>query len=217
MRFGADYEETRRLPDGTPVRLRLLRPDDRAKLLAGFERLSDESRYARFFTAMPRLSEATLDRLLATDGLNHLAIGAEAGDQPPETAEGLGIARFIRLADVPDVAEAAVAVVDHMQRRGLGTLLLARLAAAAHERGIRHFRAEVMRTNQAMVSLLHGIDADAHATYDGSVAIYDLEVPESIHVEERPQGPLFGMLRLAASGLQVVLRRLHLTDDEPPS
>jgi GNAT superfamily N-acetyltransferase len=217
VRFGTDYEETRRLADGTPVRLRLLRPDDRAKLLAGFGRLSDESRYARFFTAMPRLSETTLDRLLATDGLNHLAIAAEAGDQPPETAEGLGVARFIRLPEAPDVAEAAVAVVDHMQHRGLGTLLLARLAAAARERGIRHFRAEVMRTNQAMVSLLHGIDADAHPTYEGSVAIYDLAVPEDTRAEDRPEGPLFGMLRLAASGLQVVLRRLHLTDDEPAS
>jgi len=209
--------ETRRLADGTTVRLRLLRPDDRAKLLAGFARLSDESRYSRFFTATPRLSETTLDRLLATDGWNHVAIAAEAGDQPPETAEGLGVARFVRLPEAEDVAEAAVAVVDHMQHRGLGTLLLARLAAAARERGIRHFRAEVMRTNQAMVSLLHRIDADAQPTYDGSVAIYDLAVPESAHAEERPQGPLLGMLRLAASGLQVVLRRLHLADDEPAS
>ena len=207
--------ETRRLADGTTVRLRLLRPDDRAKLLAGFARLSDESRYSRFFTATPRLSETTLDRLLATDGWNHVAIAAEAGDQPPETAEGLGVARFVRLPEAEDVAEAAVAVVDHMQHRGLGTLLLARLSAAAHERGIRHFRAEVMRTNQAMVSLLHGIDAQAHATYDGAVAIYDLAIPEMTHAEERPEGPLFGMLRLAAAGLQVVLRRLHLAEDEP--
>jgi GNAT superfamily N-acetyltransferase len=206
-----------RLADGTPVRLRLLRPDDRAKLLAGFARLSDESRYARFFTAMPRLSDTTLDRLLATDGWNHLAIAAEAGDQPPESAAGLGVARFIRLPEAPDVAEAAVAVVDDMQRRGLGTLLLARLAAAARERGIHHFRAEVMRTNQAMVSLLHGIDADAHPTYDGSVAVYDLAVPDDAHAGERPEGPLFGMLRLAASGLHVVLRRLRLADDEPAS
>ena len=215
MRFGTDYEETRRLADGTPVRMRLLRPDDRAKLLAGFDRLSDESRYARFFTAMPRLSDATLDRLLATDGWNHVAIAAEAGDQPPETAEGLGVARFIRLPEAEDVAEAAVAVVDHMQHRGLGTLLLARLSAAARERGIRHFRAEVMRTNQPMVSLLHGIDADAHPKYDGSVAIYDLAIPESAHAEDRPEGPLFAMLRLAAAGLQVVLRRLHPAEDEP--
>ena len=217
MQFGTDYEETRRLADGTRVRLRLLHPGDRAKLLAGFERLSDESRYARFFTAMPRLSETMLDRLLDTDGWKHLAIVAEAGDQPSATAEGFGIARFIRLAEAPDVAEAAVAVVDHMQHRGLGTLLLERLSAAARERGITKFRAEVMRNNQAMVSLLHGIDADAHPTYDGTVAIYDLAVPDEVSTDDRPQGPLFGMLRLAAAGLQFVLHRLHLADDEPAS
>ena len=211
MRFGPDYVEERRLADGTAVRLRLLRPDDRAKLLAGFARLSDESRYSRFFTAMPRLPEATVERLLATDGWNHLAIGAETGDAPPETAEGLGIARFIRLGEAPDVAEAAVVVVDHLQRRGLGKLLLARLAAAARERGITRFRAEIMRTNQPMIALLHDVDAAAHPRFDGPVAIYDLAIPEREH-EEAHHGPLFGVLRLAAAGLRVALRRL-LPDD----
>jgi len=214
MRFDADYEETRRLADGTAVRLRLLRPDDRVKLLAGFARLSDESRYSRFFTAMPRLPDATLDRLLAIDGVNHLAIAAEAGDEPPESAEGLGIARFIRLEEAPDAAEAAVVVVDHMQRRGLGKLLLARLAAAARERGITRFRAEIMRTNQPMIALLHDVDAAAHPAFEGPVAIYDLAIPEHGQ-EEIHHGPLFGVLRLAAAGLQVVLRRLlpHPADD----
>lgn len=207
MRFGPDWQEERRLADGTPVRLRLLRPDDRAKLVAGFARLSDASRYARFFTAMPRLPDGTLDRLLATDGWNHVAIAAEAGDQPPATAEGLGVARFIRLDEAPDTAEAAVAVVDHMQRRGLGKLLLARLAAAARERGIGHFRAEVMGTNDAMLALLHDVAATAHPHYQGSVAVYDLAIPEREH-EEQHYGPVFHALRLAAQGLQVVLRRL---------
>src|SRR5438093_5697566 len=60
VRFGPDYTEDRRLADGTAVRLRLLRSDDRQKLLAAFDQLSAESRYTRFFTAMPRLPEATL-------------------------------------------------------------------------------------------------------------------------------------------------------------
>lgn len=211
MRFSEEYEEHRKLPDGTPVRLRLLRPDDRAKLLAGFARLSDESRYARFFTAMPRLPEATLERLLHTDGVNHLAVVAEAGDQPSATAEGYGIARFIRLDEAPDTAEAAVVVVDHLQHRGLGTLLLSRLAAAAAERGIHRFRADVMRTNQPMMALLHELDATAHPTFDGPIATYDLTLPAQ-GSEEETQGPLFGVLRLAAKGLQIVLRRLLPAD-----
>ena len=210
MRFGPEWQEERRLADGTPVRLRLLRPEDRAKLVAGFARLSDASRYARFFTAMPRLPDVTLDRLLATDGWNHVAIAAETGDQPPATAEGLGIARFIRLDDAPDVAEAAVVVVDDMQRRGLGKLLLARLAAAARERGITRFRAEVMRTNDAMLALLHDLEPAAHTTYEGSIVVYDLEIG-SEH-DSLQEGPVFRVLRLAASGLQVLLRRLLPAD-----
>src|SRR5439155_664837 len=127
----------------------LLRRADREKLVAAFDRLSPESRYRRFFTAMPRLPEKLLRSLLDIDGWNHLAIGAETVTTDPAEAEGVGIARFIRLKDEPAVAEAAVTVVDHMQRRGLGKLLVSALAQAARERGITRFRAEVLRTNEA--------------------------------------------------------------------
>ena len=120
MRVPADYCATHRLADGTEVRLRLLSPADREKLLAAFDRLSPESRYRRFFTVTPRLPEKLLRRLLDTDGWNHFAIGAETATEDPTDAEGVGVARFIRLNDAPDVAEAAVTVVDHMQRRRHG-------------------------------------------------------------------------------------------------
>lgn len=206
MRFGPDYVEDRRLADGTAVRLRLLTPGDRAKLRDGFDHLSPESRYTRFFAAMPRLSETTLDRLLDTDDWNRLAIVAEAGDRPMADAAGYGIARFTRLDD-STAAEAAVVVVDDMQRRGLGKLLLARISAAARERGVTHFRAEVLRSNQAMMALLHDVDHSARAAFDGPVAVYDLPLPE-FGERDAQHGTLFHMLRLAASGLQVVLRRL---------
>jgi GNAT superfamily N-acetyltransferase len=212
VRFGPQYREACRLADGTHVRLRLLRPEDRAKLLAGFDRLSAESRYRRFFTAMPDLPKSVVDRLLHTDGVNHLAIGAEADDDPPETAEGYGVARFLRLEEAPDVAEAAVAVVDHMQRRGLGKLLLSRLAAAARERGITRFRAEVLRTNTAIIELVRELDETATPTLEGPLAVYELAIPES-QEEASTRGLLFGFLRLAATGPQVLLRRLL---GEPP-
>ncbi len=40
--------------------MRPVRPDDKGAIAAGFERLSPESRYRRFFTAMNRLSDADL-------------------------------------------------------------------------------------------------------------------------------------------------------------
>ena len=207
LRFTPEYSATHRLGDGTKVRLRLLRPEDRAWLLAGFERLSPESRYLRFFSAMPHLPEKTLRRLLSVDGWNHLAIAAEAPTSDPAKAESYGVARFIRLHETPEIAEASVAVVDHMQHRGLGKLLLSVLAAAAKERGITRFRAEVLRTNEAMNALLREIDHDARPALEGPVAIYQLTLPEP-SADEAMSGPLFGLLRLAAGGLQVLLRRL---------
>ena len=132
-----------------------------------------------------------------------MAIGAEALNG----GEGYGIARFFRLKEDPTVAEAAVVVVDHMQRRGLGKLLLSTLAAAARERGITKFRAEVLVVNDAMNTLLR--DLEAHRVLvDGSVAVYELTLPP-------PHEPLFHFLKLAAGGLQVLLRRLAPGPDPP--
>jgi len=208
LRFTSEYSAVHRLADGTAVRLRFLRPDDRDVLLAGFNRLSPDSRYRRFFTPMPRLPEGVLERLLNTDGWNHVAIGAESATDHAGPPEGLGVARFIRLRDAPDMAEAAVAVVDHMQRRGLGTLLLSTLAAAARERGITRFRTEVLRSNDAVKALLRDLDENAvPMAMDGPIATYELTLPEP-SAEGIISGPLFHFLRLAGHGVQFLLRHL---------
>ena len=76
-------------------------------------------------------------------------------------AEGLGVARFARLADQPEVAEPAVTVVDHAQGKGLGSLLLTRLAAAARERGIERFACEFLAVNEPIRYLIEKLSRDA--------------------------------------------------------
>lgn len=195
-----------RLADGTEVTLRMLRPEDRESFLAGFERLSPESRYLRFFTPMPRLPESALRRLLNTDGINHVALAAwrTVRGRP---REAIGVARFIRLGDGGDTAEAAVTVVDHMQGCGVGRLLLTHLSAAARERGIRRFRVEVMLGNQAVAALLDELDASAkRVAVEGDIAVYELDVP-STPAEAPAESALFRMLRLVARGLEVAVGR----------
>jgi ribosomal protein S18 acetylase RimI-like enzyme len=170
--FSLDYVEPAVLGDGTRVRLRLVVPEDKDGLRAGFERWSPASRYSRFLASKATLSDAELAYLCDIDYENHFAIGAErdddeASDQP---RVGLGIARFIRLADRPEVAEAAVAVADEAQRKGLGELLLRRLIAAAHERGIERFRFEVLGTNAGMVALLAKLAPERSVGVDGGRA-----------------------------------------------
>jgi GNAT superfamily N-acetyltransferase len=205
-RFDAEWRETATLTDGTDVVLRLVRPADRDLLRAGFDRLSPESRYLRFFAAKQELTEAELARLTDLDGVDHLAIGA-VRERPDGGWEGLGVARFVRDPSAPDMAEAAVTVMDAVQGRGLGRLLLARLAEAARERGITRFAGEFLATNAQVRQLIEEAcpDARLHAAGD----LIRVEVP--LLDAEAPRDPAQRLLRQAAGGrLQLRLRHLLL-------
>jgi len=146
--------ELRTLRDGTVVRLRPLGPEDADELRAGFERLSPESRYRRFFSPISRLPDALVRRLTATDGENHVALVAETiplYDEPPEP---LGVVRYLREAAHPDKAEVAVTVIDELHGKGLGAVLLETLVRVAREHGIRTLTAQVLAGNLPMQALL---------------------------------------------------------------
>jgi GNAT superfamily N-acetyltransferase len=174
--FTLDYTEHAVLRDGTPVLLRLLRSTDKELLRAGFLQLSPESRHARFFTPKTSLSADELHYLTEVDHQDHLAIGA-ASDRDGEQT-GLGVARFIRFADRPDTAEAAIAVTDEVQRKGLGRLLLLRLVAAARELGIERFRFEVLPSNAAMIALIAQISPARTVKTAGGALSIEVELPE---------------------------------------
>jgi GNAT superfamily N-acetyltransferase len=153
LRFSEQYRENALLADGTEVALRLIRPSDSGLLISGFERLSSESRYRRFFGYKKALSSAELEYFTHCDGINHFAIGAVANG-PNGEEQGVGIARFVRLAIDATVADAAVTVIDIVQNKGLGRLLVDRLFAAAAERGIGQLRFSVLASNQPMLAIL---------------------------------------------------------------
>ena len=80
-----------------------------------------------------RLTEGELRYLTDVDGVDHFAIGA-ARRHLMSKDEGVGSARFVRIAEEPDTAEPAVTVIDSYQGKGLGSILLQRLIEAAWER-----------------------------------------------------------------------------------
>jgi len=164
------------LADGTRVMIRPLLPSDRASLAAGFESLSPRSRRLRFLSPLPGLSEEQLDYLANVDYHNHFALAAFALDERDQP--GVGVARFIRLADRPTAAEAAVTVIDRYQGRGLGTFLLAELAGAARERGITTFVAYVLTENAEWLSFLREIGAETFRDEPG-VSRVEFALPAS--------------------------------------
>lgn len=161
------------LSDGGTVHVRPIRPDDDDRLRELHGRLSPEAIYYRFFTPMPRLSDAMVERLVNVDYRERMAIVAILGDQ------FIAVARYDLIDS--DRAEVAFVVDDAHQGRGLGTLLLEHLAVIARANGIGRFEAQTLSDNQAMLRVFRGAGFEVKRRFDGGV----VEVEFSIAPTER--------------------------------
>lgn len=151
------------LRDGTRVRIRDLEPGDRDRLREGFARLSPTARLMRFGHDVDELTPSMLDALMDVDGHDHVALVA-LDDADPD-GPGLGIARFIREPYDTHAAEAAVTVAEDARGRGVGTALLAALAARAVVEGVTELRNYVLVDNVAMRQVFG--DLGARTSLDG--------------------------------------------------
>jgi len=186
IKFDGGYRERIGLPGGERVRLRLIHPDDRARLLAGFRQLSAESRARRFLGGKQVLSEAELRYFTEIDQVDHFAIGAVELDARGRECDGVAVGRFVRLSGEPRCAEVAIAVADRLQGKGLGLLLLKRLVEAAQERGFERFRFEYLADNIGMHRLIqHAGRIVERQNSDGVIAV-EIELPAGDDVTLRP-------------------------------
>ncbi len=141
-----------RLRDGSSVTIRRTSGRDEPQLRAFLEGLCLRAQRMRFFTGAPDIASAA-----------HLAAVADEQHYGLLASDELGVlvghAIYVTLDD-PTRAEVAVEVADHLHGRGLGTILIERLAAVAERRGITHFVAEVLSENRAMLDVFReGFDA----------------------------------------------------------
>jgi RimJ/RimL family protein N-acetyltransferase len=185
----ARWPERVALRDGSRVDIRPIRATDKARLRAGFERLSAQSRQRRFLVAMPRLSPRLVRYLTEVDHHDHEALVAVgAGDGEP-----IGVARYVRSENDAQVAEVAVAVADRWHGRGAATELLRRLAQRAREEGIARFTATCLADNDDALELFEELGA-TRVTRPGS-GLVEAQVELSAADDHR----LFAMLRAAAA------------------
>jgi GNAT superfamily N-acetyltransferase len=187
------YESS--LEDGTTVRYRPVRPDDKERFRRGLEQLSPRSRYLRFFRVIDRFSENQLRYLTELDYVDHFAWLAVLPDAPGEP--GVGVSRWVRLGMDPTVAEGAVTVIDAYQNRGIGKTLLHLAARSAIERGIKAFRVYALGENRAVLDLLAALGARP-GKWEGGVL--ELTVPLPDRPEDLPQTPAPLILKASAEG-----------------
>ncbi|MGH8919763.1 MAG: GNAT family N-acetyltransferase, partial [Actinomycetes bacterium] len=182
--YPARWEADAVLADGGTVLVRPIKASDGPGIVALHRRLSEETVYLRFFSALPELSPALLDRFTNVDYVDRMALVALLG---PDI---VAVARYDRTPG-SDQAEVAFVVDDAHQGRGLATLLLEHLAAAAGEAGIRHFVADTLPHNRRMLGVFQDAGWKAERSFaEGVVRVsFPIEPTEgsaaAMHERER--------------------------------
>jgi GNAT superfamily N-acetyltransferase len=193
------------LGDGGTIEVRPIVPGDKDDMLAGFDLLSPESRYLRFFATKERLTERELRYLTEVDYHDHFAwVAHDVGDPGHQ---GVGVARYVRLPGDPTTAEPAAVVIDGYQGRGIGAILVRLLAESAVANGIRSFRAYVLSDNVGIVDRL----SDAVITPDSNSATIRVDVPLPFDASAFGDSSLNELLRATAAG-DVEMQRVGMTE-----
>lgn len=187
------------LDDGTEVTLRPVTPDDRDILHAGFEALSQEARTHRFLSPVTHLSPDQLSYFTEVDQLDHVAWGAIDAD-----GNGLGVGRWVRLRNEPDVAEFSLTIVDDVQGRGLGVALLAVLCETAVAGDVRALRGVIARSNDRMVDWMRRLGAHPVPDDDPDDGAVTMEL--TVRPAGRSRAPSARRLRDARAWIRRALR-----------
>jgi acetyl coenzyme A synthetase (ADP forming)-like protein len=176
------------LRDGETLRLRPPTRDDTEELLAFFHALSQRSLYLRFH-GFPRLGPELVEQLVDPNWTERGALVGTFVDGGRERV--VAVANYVRLRD-PALAEAAFAVADDYQRRGIGTRLVEQLAARAGRQGIERIVAEVLAENREMLRVFESLGFELSRELSGgeieivfpiaSTERYEARVDERDHI-----------------------------------
>ena len=160
------------LRDGTTATIRVTRPSDQKIMAEFFASLSEKSTWRRFFS-----SSGPSDKMIQSfcDSSNprarlSLIVTRLSDAEPVIIATGTYVTRD------ESSAEVALAVDDRFQGKGIGTLLLERLAILAVSNGIQHLWAVTMMENQPMLDVFRNSGFECRSRLDQGYVEIDLSV-----------------------------------------
>jgi acyl-CoA synthetase (NDP forming)/RimJ/RimL family protein N-acetyltransferase len=153
------------LTDGGVAHLRPIRPDDADAVVAFHQRQSPESLYYRYFSPKPSLTAAEVAHLTSVEPGRTMAFVAFDGDLL------VGIGRYDHLRGSNE-AELAFQADEAHRGRGLATIFLEYLIAAARESGLDGLVAEVLPDNRRMLAVFERAGFDACRRFaDGVIEV----------------------------------------------
>ena len=140
------------------ITIRPLRNGETSAVQAVFDRLGPRSQLLRFGGAKNVLTPAELEQLARVDD-RHLVLVALIDGEP------VGISRLVRDADDPALGEIAFSVGDAWQGRGIGSVLVDRLACEARAAGIERLSATISSDNPASLKLISRVTRGLKTSY----------------------------------------------------
>ncbi len=172
------------LGDGSSAVIRPIAPADASALAAFHAAQSPESRYRRFFSPKPELSDSELERFTTVDFVDRVAFVVE------EHGEFVAWGSYERWKNRDD-AEVAFMVDDDHHGKGIATLLLEHLAAVAIHNGISRFTAQTLGDNRSMLAVFSKAGWPVHRRFESGVIDVDFPLAETSEfidsVERREQ------------------------------
>jgi RimJ/RimL family protein N-acetyltransferase len=171
-----DFRRPVILLNGQPALIRPINHEDSSGLKAFFGRLGSETKLLRFQYNKASISDQELSGYCDCDHIATLCLVAER--ERLGAADIVGVARYDRFPDAHS-AEVAFVVEDAEQGNGIGTHLLAQLAALGRTRGIDTFIAETLTYNEIMLSIFRKFDPRLKRSVDGDSCRVTFTVAQS--------------------------------------
>ncbi|MEI7771201.1 MAG: GNAT family N-acetyltransferase [Chloroflexales bacterium] len=162
--------------DGREVQVRHMRSEDAELLERMFYRLSSETRWRRFFMPLDNIDPDQVRRETVRLATIHpdrevalLATSQEGGSE-----EVVAVARYGRIGDNSECAEASIVVRDDYQSAGMGSQLFDLLVQVGLARGVHHMILLTHADNTGMIGLIHHLGLPYTGKY--ASGLYEIDV-----------------------------------------
>ncbi len=163
--YPVKLEEIREI-DGEPVAIRPAKPVDERRIQEHFYSLDKDDVISRFFHEKSSFFRDEVEGISQIDYIKNLTILAVVGE--------FGFGRVVAIGEYlqdPDnnMAEIAFSVNKEWQRKGLGKMIIGKLAEAAHEKDIAGFYAYTAPQNVGMIRLFKTLPYRVSTVFDTDV------------------------------------------------
>jgi len=160
---------------GDPITIRPAKPVDERRIQEHFYNLDKDDVIARFFHEKTSFVHDEVQGVSLIDYTNDLTIVAVIGEFGFGSVIGIG---ECLLDPATRVAEVAFSISKPFQHKGLGKILLQKLASAARDNGIAGLLAYTSPQNRGMIKLFNILPYKVNSFFDGDVLMLNCKFDE---------------------------------------